>query len=45
MAGMLFSICGISPSGNKFFFPIGVKPFGSHKTAEDIYEMAKSVNF
>ena len=42
-SGMLFSICGISPKGTKFFFPVGVKPFGSNKRADDIFEMVKSV--
>ena len=42
-SGMLFSICGTSPDGTKFYFPVGVKPFGSNKTANDIFEMVKSV--
>ena len=42
---MLYSVCGMSPSGSKFFLPIGVKPYGETKTAQDIFEMAKSVFF
>ena len=43
--GMLYSVCGMGPSGAKFFLPIGVKPYGEFKTAHDIFEMAKSVFF
>ena len=43
--GLQISVCGLSPQGAKFFFPVGSKLFGENFGSEEYFEMVKSVIF